>query len=110
MRENKDLVIRNSTAEFLIFENQAHADSIEVRYEAETLWLTQKMMVTIFDVSTKTISEHLANIYTSSELDRESTIRKFRIVQTEGNRQVNRELDYYNLDAVNMLIKTEGAI
>lgn len=100
MRENKDLIIRNSTAEFLIFENQAHADSIEVRYEDETLWLTQKMMATIFDVSTKTISEHLANIYTSGELDRESTIRKFRIVQTEGNRQVNRELDHYNLDAV----------
>lgn len=100
MSENKDLIIRNSTAEFLIFEKQAHADSIEVRYEDETLWLTQKMMAALFDVSTKTISEHLTNIYSSGELDRESTVRKFRIVQTEGNRQVNRELDHYNLDAV----------
>ena len=100
MSENKDLIIRNSTAEFLIFEKQAHADSIEVRYEDETLWLTQKMMATLFDVSTKTVSEHLTNIYSSGELDRESTIRNFRIVQTEGNRQVNRELDHYNLDAV----------
>lgn len=100
MSENKDLIIRNSTAEFLIFEKQAHADSIEVRYEDETLWLTQKMMATLFDVSIKTVSEHLTNIYSSGELDRESTIRKFRIVQTEGNRQVNRKLDHYNLDAV----------
>lgn len=100
MSEKKDLIIRNSTAEFLVFEKQTHADSIEVRYEDETLWLTQKMMATLFDVSTKTVSEHLTNIYSSGELDRESTIRKFRIVQTEGNRQVNRELDHYNLDAV----------
>lgn len=100
MSENKDLIIRNSTAEFLIFEKQAHADSIEVRYEDETLWLTQKMMAMLFDVSVPTVSEHLKNIYNSGELEQESTIRKFRIVQTEGNRQVSRELDHYNLDAV----------
>ncbi len=100
MNDGKELVIRNSTAEFLIFEKQAHADSIEVRYEDETLWLTQKMMSNLFDVSTKTISEHLANIYESGELDRIPTIRKFRIVQTEGTRQVSREVDHYNLDAV----------
>lgn len=100
MGEGKDLMIRNSTAEFLIFEKQAHADSIEVRYEDETLWLTQKMMAALFDVSTKTISEHLINIYTSGELDKNSTIRKFRIVQTEGSRQVARDIEHYNLDAV----------
>lgn len=100
MSENKDLIIRNSTAEFLIFEKQAHADSIEVRYEDETLWLTQKMMSSLFDVSVPTVNEHLKNIYASGELEQESTIRKFRIVQTEGTRQVNRELDHYNLDAV----------
>ena len=66
MSEGKDLIIRNSTAEFLIFEKQAHADSIEVRYEDETLWLTQKMMSNLFDVTTKTISEHLQT-YTSRE-------------------------------------------
>ena len=100
MSEGKDLTIRNSTAEFLIFEKQAHADSIEVRYENETLWLTQKMMSSLFDVSVPTVNEHLKNIYASGELEQESTIRKFRIVQTEGTRQVNREIDHYNLDAV----------
>lgn len=100
MSEGKNLIIRNSTAEFLTFELQAKEDSIEVRYEYETIWLTQKMMATLFDVTTKTISEHLSNIYSSGELDKDSTIRKFRIVRTEGNRQVNREIDHYNLDAV----------
>lgn len=100
MSEGKDLIIRNSTAEFLIFEKQAHADSIEVRYEDETLWLTQKMMSSLFDVTVPTINEHLKNIYESGELDQDSTIRKFRIVQTEGTRQVSRETDHYNLDAV----------
>lgn len=100
MNDKKELTIRNSTAEFLIFEKQAHADSIEVRYEDETLWLTQKMMSNLFDVSTKTISEHLANIYDSGELDRDPTVRKFRIVQSEGLRQVARDIEHYNLDAV----------
>ena len=100
MSENKDLIIRNSTAEFLIFEKQAHADSIEVRYEDETLWLTQKMMGELFDVESNTITYHLQEIFKSGELDRESTARKFRVVQTEGNRQVSREIEHYNLDAV----------
>ena len=100
MSDGKGLSIRNSTAEFLIFELQSKQDSIEVRYEDETIWLTQKMMATLFDVSVKTISEHLQNVYDQGELEREATIRKFRIVQTEGTRQVNREVDHYNLDAV----------
>jgi len=96
MNNGKELMIRNSTAEFLIFEKQTHADSIEVRYEDETLWLTQKMMAALFDVTVPTINEHLKNIYESGELDQDSTIRKFRIVQTEGTRQVSRETDHYN--------------
>lgn len=100
MSDGKDLTIRNSTAEFLIFEKQAHADSIEVRYEDETLWLTQKMMGELFDVESNTITYHLQEVFKSGELDRESTARKFRVVQTEGNRQVSREIDHYNLDAV----------
>lgn len=100
MSDGKELSIRNSTAEFLIFELQSKQDSIEVRYEDETIWLTQKMMATLFDVSVKTISEHLQNVYDQGELEREATIRKFRIVQREGTRQVNREVDHYNLDAV----------
>lgn len=96
----KDLNIRSSAAEFLIFEKQAHADSIEVRYEDGTLWLTQKMMANLFDVDVRTVNEHLTNIYKTEELEKDATIRKFRIVQTEGTRQVVREIDHYNLDAV----------
>ena len=100
MSKGKDLLIRNSTAEFLTFELQSKQDSIEVRYEDETIWLTQKMMATLFDVTPPTISEHLKNIIASGELDEKATLRKFRIVQTEGTRQVNRDVDHYNLDAV----------
>lgn len=100
MKDEKNLLIRNSTAEFLTFELQSQQDSIEVRYEDETIWLTQKMMSMLFDVSIKTINEHLQNIYASGELEKEATVRKFRIVQIEGARQVARDVDHYNLDAV----------
>ena len=65
MSEKKDLLIRNSTAEFLTFELQSKQDSIEVRYEDETIWLTQKMMATLFDVESNTITYHLQEIYKS---------------------------------------------
>lgn len=97
---NKELSIRSSAAEFLIFETQAKEDSIEVRYEDNTLWLTQKMMCRLFDVEKSTLSEHLENIYSSQELTKEATVRNFRTVQTEGNRQVTREILYYNLEAI----------
>ena len=100
MSKGKDLLIRNSTAEFLTFELQSKQDSIEVRYEDETIWLTQKMMATLFDVESNTITYHLQEIYKSGELEREATTRKFRVVQTEGARQVSREVDHYSLDAV----------
>lgn len=100
MKDEKKLTIRNSTAEFLIFEKQAHADSIEVRYEDETLWLTQKMMALLFDVNVPAISKHLQNIYAEGELEKDSTISKMETVQAEGERTVTRMLDYYNLDAV----------
>jgi hypothetical protein len=99
MKENKHL-IRNSTAEFLIFTGQAGEQSIEARYENETVWLSQKLMATLFDVDVRTVNEHLKNIYAQQELVPESTIRKFRIVQQEGSRQVSREVDFYNLDAI----------
>ena len=100
MSEGKDLTIRNSTAEFLIFEKQAHADSIEVRYEDETLWLTQKMMAALFEVNVPAISKHLQNIFNEGELDQESTVSKMETVQNEGGRTVTRMIDHYNLDAV----------
>ncbi len=97
---DKKLMIRNSTAEFLIFETQNHSDGVEVRYENGTLWMTQKMMAALFDVEVNTITYHLKEVYASGELECEATTRKIRIVQTEGLRQVNRSIEHYNLDAV----------
>ena len=97
-RDNK--LIRNSTAEFLIFTGQAGEQSIEARYEDETIWLTQKLMATLFDVTVPTINEHLKNIYESGEIEQEATLRKFRTVQKEGKRGVSRNRDFYNLDAI----------
>ncbi|HBC87663.1 MAG TPA: cell filamentation protein Fic [Lentisphaeria bacterium] len=97
---DKFLQIRNSTAEFLVFTSQAGKNTIEVRVEDETVWLTQKIIATLFEVSIPTINEHLNNIYSQGELTREATIRNFRIVQMEGARQVNRNVDYYNLDVI----------
>jgi hypothetical protein len=93
---DKKLQIRNSTAEFLIFTGQAGEQSIEARYEDETIWLSQKLMA----VDVRTINEHLKTIYEQGEVEPEATIRKFRIVQKEGNREVTRTVDFYNLDAI----------
>ena len=93
----KNLNFRSSAAEFLIFEKQAHADSIEVRYEDGTLWLTQKMMANLFDVSVSTINEHLKNVFSERELDEPSVIRKFRITASDGK---SYNTNHYNLDAV----------
>jgi len=96
----KRTLIRNSTAEFLIFTGQAGEQSIEARYEDETIWLSQKLMAALFEVTPPTINEHLSNIYAHGEIEREATIRKFRIVQTEGKREISRNVDFYNLDAI----------
>ncbi|MBH1495085.1 virulence RhuM family protein [Stenotrophomonas maltophilia] len=97
---NGKKLIRNSTAEFLIFTGQAGEQSIEARYEEETLWLSQKLMAELFGVDVRTVSEHLKNIFGSHELAPEATIRKFRIVQQEGQREVSRAVDFYSLDAI----------
>lgn len=100
INKDKSQLIRNSTVEFLIFTSQSGDKSIEARFEDETVWLTQKLMGELFDVDVRTINEHLGNIYKSGELSNESTIRKFRIVQKEGKRDVSRTVDFYNLDAI----------
>ena len=100
MPKPKKIQIRNSTAEFLIFTAQAGEKGIEVRLEDETVWLTQKLMAALFEVSVPTINEHLANLYKHREIEAAATLRKFRIVQTEGSRQVGRDVDFYNLDAI----------
>lgn len=93
-------LIRNSTAEFLIFTGQSGEQSIEARYEDETIWLSQKLMGQLFDVGINTINYHLKEIFESGEISPEATVRKFRIVQTEGSRNVARQVEFYNLDAI----------
>ncbi len=100
MSDDNKKRIRNSTAEFLIFTGQSGSDDFEVRYEDQSIWLTQKLIAQLFDVTVPTINEHLKNIYDQGEIAREATIRKFRIVQIEGGREVAREPDHYNLDAI----------
>jgi hypothetical protein len=97
MDKNRKLQIRNSTAEFLVFTKQAGGDSIEVRIEEDTVWLTQKLIANLFDVDVRTISEHLQNIFNNNELDRNSVIRKFRTTASDGK---NYETQFYNLDAI----------
>lgn len=94
--------IRASAAEYLTYiaATGSSQDSIEMRYEDENIWLTQKMMATLYDVGLATINEHIKKIYDDAELTKEATIRKFRIVQTEGSRQVSREVNHYNLQMI----------
>ncbi len=95
--KSKKLQIRNSTAEFLVFTKQAGGDSIEVRVEEETVWLTQKLISGLFDVDVRTISEHLQNIFKSNELNENSVIRKFRTTAADGK---SYDTQFYNLDAI----------
>ena len=97
---DKDLYIRSSSAEFLIFEQQKKEHGIEVRFEDGDLWLTQKAMAKLYDCSSDNVGLHLKNIYTDLELERNSTTEEFSVVQKEGKREVKRKVKYYNLDAV----------
>ena len=100
--KKKSLPIHSSAAEYLTFvASTGESDaSYEMRYEDENIWLTQKMMAALYDVGLPTINEHIKKIYSDGELTEEATIRKFRIVQTEGVRQVNREVTHYNLQLI----------
>ena len=116
MKKKKDEVtIRSSAAEYLTYVASVgdQQDSVEMRYEDENIWLTQKMMTTLYDVDVRTINEHIKKIYLDSELDEDTTIRKFRIVQTEGSRQVARDIKHYNLQmiiAVGFKVNSERAV
>ena len=91
------LTIRNSTAEFLIFTQQAGESGINVRHEDNTIWLNQKLMAELFDVDKRTISEHLKNIFASGELLEDSVVRNFRTTAADGK---NYQTQHYNLDAI----------
>ena len=116
MAKKKDeITIRSSAAEYLTYVASVgdQQDSIEMRYEDENIWLTQKMMATLYDVDVRTINEHIKKIYSDSELEENSTIRNFRIVQTEGSRQVTRDTKHYNLQmiiAVGFKVNSERAV
>ena len=116
MKKKKDeITIRSSAAEYLTYVASVgnQQDSIEMRYEDENIWLTQKMMAALYDVDVRTINEHIKKIYSDSELEEDSTIRNFRIVQTEGSRQVTRDTKHYNLQmiiAVGFKVNNERAV
>ena len=114
-KENKEITIRSSAAEYLTYVASVgdQQDSIEMRYEDENIWLTQKMMAILYDVDVRTINEHIKKIYSDSELNEDSTIRNFRTVQTEGSRQVARDIKHYNLQmiiAVGFKVNNERAV
>ena len=96
----KNLQIRNSTVEFLTFVLDGKEDGVQVLYKDETIWATQKAMSILFDCSTDNVGLHLKNIFNSNELDVNSTTEKISVVQTEGDREVNRTMTFYNFDAV----------
>ena len=96
----KNIEIRNSTAEFLIFQIEGKEIGVQVMYQNETIWCTQKAMAQLFDCSTDNVGLHLKNIYESGELVQVVTTEYFSVVQVEGERQVNRKLKFYNLDAI----------
>ena len=116
MAKKKDeITIRSSAAEYLTYVASVgdQQDSIEMRYEDENIWLTQKMMATLYDVGSPTINEHIKKIYADSELEEAATIRNFRIVQTEGSRQVTRDTKHYSLQmiiAVGFKVNSERAV
>lgn len=115
MSKDENKIIRSSAAEYLTFVASTgdSSDSIEMRYEDENIWLSQKMMATLYDVGLPTINEHIKKIYADGELQEDSTIRKFRIVQNEGERQVARNVNHYNLQmiiAVGFKVNNERAV
>ena len=108
-------IVRSSAAEYLTYvaSTGEQDSSVEMRYEDENIWLTQKMMAQLYDVSVPTINEHIKKIYADSELEQGATIRNFRIVQTEGSREVCREVVHYDLQmiiAVGFKVNSERAV
>ncbi len=114
MKKNQ-ITIRSSVAEYLtdVVFGGDQQDSIEMHYEDDNIWLTQKMMATLYDVDVRTINEYIKKIYSDSELEEDATIRNFRIVQTEGSRQVTRDTKHYNFQmiiAVGFKVNNERAV
>lgn len=96
----EDKMTENKTGEIIIYQADDGQTRIDVRFEEETVWLTQAQLVELYHSSKANISEHIKHIFEEGELDENSTVRKFRTVQTEGFRQVGREQIFYNLDMI----------
>src|SRR3989338_8899848 len=90
----------NTVVPIVIYQSADGSIATEVRLEGETVWLSQKQMAELFDKDVRTINEHIINAFEEGELAREATIRNFRIVRQEGQRQAEREIEHYNLDAI----------
>ena len=102
MAKKKEVTVRSSMAEYLTYVSAVgdNANSVELRYEDENIWLTQKMMATLYGVDVRTINDHIQKIFEDNELEESSTIRNFRIVQNEGGRDVSRDTKHYNLQMI----------
>ena len=116
IQKKKDKIsIRSSAAEYLTYvaSTGESNETVEMRYEDENIWLTQKTMAVLYDVDVRTINYHIGKVYSDLELDEKSTIRKFRIVQTEGDRTITRDVKHYNLQmiiAVGFKVNSERAV
>lgn len=112
---SKEITIRSSAAEYLTFVSAIgdQPQSVELRYEDENIWLTQRLMAELYAVDVRTINDHIQKLYNDHELEEGATIRNFRIVQTEGTRQVTREVKHYSLQmiiAVGFKVNNERAV
>ena len=113
--KSHEITLRSSAAEYLTFVSAIgdQHESVELRYQDENIWLTQRLMAELYGVEVPTINEHIQKIYADHELEEEATIRNFRIVQTEGTRQVSREVKHYSLQmiiAVGFKVNNERAV
>lgn len=114
-KKKNEITIHSSAAEYLTYiaATGDNPESFEMRYEDENIWLTQKKMAALYDVDVRTINEHIQHVFADKELTKEATIRNFRIVQTEGNRQVSRDISHFNLQmiiAVGFKVNNERAV
>ncbi len=99
MQENKSQTSQPG-GQIIIYQNEKGETKLDVRFQDETVWLTQKLMAELFQTSSQNITIHLKNIFEEGELDEESTCKDFLQVQIEGGREVNRKFKFYNLDAI----------
>jgi len=90
----------NINGQIIFYQTEDGKVSVNVRFENETFWMTQKAIAELFDTDRSVITKHIINIFQEEELDKDSTCAKFAQVQTEGNRQVTRDVEFYNLDAI----------